>query len=467
MMDKKMRRHPLFGKVRHVHMVGIGGIGMSAIADILLQRDFIVSGSDNRLSEITSFLQQRGAIIFEGHRAEHIEGADVVVHTSAVAAQENEETRAALSKNIPVIKRAEILAELMQRKFSIGVAGTHGKTTTTTMTAQVVQAGGFDPTAVVGGRVESFEQNNALVGNGDIVVVEADEFDRTFLKLPASVAIITNIEVEHVDIYRDLDDLKEAFLQFAAGVPFYGAVIVCIDDPVVRSLVDQIEGRTITYGLSPEARLRAVDIEEEGFYSEFTVILDDKELGRARLKAPGDHNVRNALAAVAAGLELQISFEQIRQGLANYTGILRRFHCQADTGEILVIDDYAHHPTEVAATLEAAKKGWPKRRLVAVFQPHLYSRTRQFHDQFGKSLAAADVLVVTDVYPSREEKIEGVTGQLIADAAQKAGHLDVHYVVDKVEIPSALKVLVEPGDIVVTMGAGDIDQYGKKFCESL
>lgn len=466
-MSTSFLPQPLFGKIDHIHMVGIGGIGMSAIAEILLHLGLTVSGSDARLSENTARLIEKGAQVFEGHRAENIEGAGVVVHTSAVRARENPETKAALEQGIPVIKRADILAELMQKKFSVGVAGTHGKTTTTTMVAHVVQAGGFEPTALVGGRVESFEQSNALLGDGDVIVVEADEFDRTFLKLPASLAILTNIELEHVDIYRDLADLKDAFVQFASSVPFYGATIACIDDENIRSILPRIKGRVITYGLGDDARLQAVEIKKDGFYSIFTVCFDCEELGRVRLKAPGDHNIQNALAAVAVGLELSMDFTKIRQGLEAYSGILRRFYCQADRGGVLLIDDYAHHPTEVEATLKATRLGWPHRRVVAVFQPHLFSRTQRFYREFGEALAKADLVVITDVFASRESPLEGVSGALVADAARAAGQQDLHYIPQKSQIPQALKELCRPGDIVVTMGAGDIDQVGRLFAELL
>ncbi len=461
------KRQPLFGNVRHIHIVGIGGIGMSAIADLLLHRGFTVSGSDRRLSEITERLQSRGASIFQGHHPDHIDGAHVVVHTSAVKADENPETAEAQKRGIPVIKRAEILSELMQRKFSIGVAGTHGKTTTTTMTAQVVQAGGFDPSAIVGGRVQAFQRTNSLAGEGDIVVVEADEFDRTFLQLPADIAIITNIEIEHVDIYADLDDLKSAFTQFAQGVPFYGSVILCLDDPHAASLLPHLDRRTITYGFDPAARLRATDLRPDGFYTHFSVLLDNQPLGEVRLKAPGRHNVQNALAAVAVGLELGMPFPEIQQGLATYDGILRRFHCQADRGDILIIDDYAHHPTEVAATLSAARSGFPDKRLIAIFQPHLYSRTREFHAHFGQALTAADLLFITDVYPSREAPLPGITGELVAHEARRLGHPDVRYVPSLHDLPSLLAELAAPGDLFVTLGAGDIDRVGRHLATLL
>jgi len=467
MGNKKIQTQPVFGRTRHIHMVGIGGIGMSGIAEILLQRNYKVTGSDNSLGETTERLQELGATVYEGHDEKNIEGADVVVYTSAVKASENIETKTALDRQIPVIKRAEMLAELMRMKYGIGIAGTHGKTTTTTMTGHVIQDGAFDPTIIVGGRVHSFDKTNAVVGSGDIIIVEADEFDRTFLRLSPSMAVITNIEAEHLDIYKDLDDVKNAFIQFANKVPFYGVVVVCLDDPAVRSILPEIERRTISYGFTPQAQVRAINIKKEGFYSNFTVLYEDKILGEIRLRAPGDHNVKNSLAAVAVGLELGMSFENIKTGLERFQGVYRRFQKKAEINDILVVDDYAHHPTEVQASISAARNGWNEKRIVAVFQPHLYSRTQKMYQEFGLSFFDAEVLVVTDVYPSREEPIEGVNGKLIADTAKKYGHRDVHYVEDKNQLPPKLEEISQPGDIIITMGAGDIYRYCEKFVTQL
>jgi len=464
-MSNKIQTQPVFGRTKQIHMVGIGGIGMSGIAEILLLRGYGVTGSDSSLSDTTERLEELGAKIFKGHSASNIEGADVVVYTSAVKAEENEETKAALAAQIPVIKRSEMLAELMRMKYGIGIAGTHGKTTTTTLAGHVVQDGNFDPTIIVGGRVHSFDKTNAVVGKGDIVIVEADEFDRTFLRLSPSMAVITNIEAEHLDIYEDLEDVKEAFIEFANKVPFYGAVIVCLDDSNVRSILPDIERRTITYGFTPQAEVRAVNVGQKGFRSTFTVLYQEEPLGEIALMAPGDHNIKNALAAVAIGLELGMEFEDIKKGLERFKGVFRRFQPKMDEKNILVIDDYAHHPTEVQATIKAARRGWEKRRIVAVFQPHLYSRTQEMHQEFGLSFFDAEVLVVTDIYPSREKPIEGVTGKLIADTAKTYGHRDVHYVRDKRDLPSRLTSIVEDGDIVITMGAGDVYKYGEQFTE--
>lgn len=464
---KNIQTQPIFGRTRQIHMVGIGGIGMSGMAEILLQKGYRVTGSDANMSDTVERLQELGATVHIGHKEENIEGADVVVYTSAVKAEENIETKAALELGIPVIKRAEMLAELMRMKYGIGVAGTHGKTTTTTMIGHVVQDGSFDPTIIVGGKVHSFDKTNAVVGTGDVIVVEADEFDRTFLRLRPSLAVITNIEAEHLDIYDNLQDVKEAFIEFANKVPFYGAVILCLDDPNVRSIIPEIDRRTLTYGLTPQAEVRAVNLDIDHFESTFTVVYNDQELGELSLQAPGEHNIKNALGAVAVGLELDIDFKYIKSGLERFEGVFRRFQLKAEKDDVMVIDDYAHHPTEVQATLNAARKGWKDRRIVAVFQPHLYSRTQELYKEFGSSFFDAEVCVITDVYPSREEPIEGVNGKLIADAAREYGHRKVHYVEDKTELPGKLKEIVQPNDIVITMGAGDIYKFGEQFVDAL
>lgn len=466
-MKTTFQSQPVFGNTRHIHMVGIGGIGMSGMAEILIRKGFKVSGSDGAEGEATHRLRQMGAEIFIGHNPANIGDADVVVYTSAVKEDENVETKAALEKKIPVIKRAEMLAELMRMKYGIGIAGTHGKTTTTTMAGMVIRQGEFDPTIMVGGRVHSFDKTNAVVGGGDIIIVEADEYDRTFLKLSPSMVVITNIDLEHLDIYEDLDDIRNAFLEFANKVPFYGAVILCLDDENVRGILPGIKRRTLTYGYTPQARLRPAAVVTNQMYSEFDVVFDKQKLGRVRIMAPGEHNVRNALAAIALGLELNMSFEAIQKGLEQFSGVFRRFQIKYHRHDIIVVDDYAHHPTEVQATLNAARKGWPDKRIIAVFQPHLYSRTQQLCEEFGSSFFDADVLVVTDIYPSREKPIEGVTGQLISDTAKDLGHQHVLFTGEKTTLPQTLKELVKPGDIVITMGAGDVYKFGEQFVDQL
>ncbi len=462
-MSIKIQTQPVFGRTRHLHMVGIGGIGMSGIAEILLLRGYKISGSDQSRSEATERLEKLGATIFYNHHPSNIDGADVVVYTSAVSAEENIETREALSRKIPVIKRSEMLAELMRTKFGIGIAGTHGKTTTTTMAGHVVQAGNFDPTIIVGGRVHSFDKTNAVVGKGDIIIVEADEYDRTFLRLSPSMVVITNIEAEHLDTYSTLEEVKSAFIEFANKVPFYGSVIVCLDSPEVRSILPLLDRKILSYGFNPQAQIRAVDVTANGFFTRFTVLAEGERLGEVKLKASGEHNVKNALAAVAIGLELGMSFSDIRAGIEKFDGVFRRFQPKHVAEELIVIDDYAHHPTEVQATIKGARQGWPDRRIVAVFQPHLYSRTRDLYKEFGLSFFDAEVMVITDIYPSREKPIEGVSGEMIAETARNYGHKNVHYVGNKQELPARLKDIVKPKDIVITMGAGDIYKYGEEF----
>ena len=458
------------GRIKHVHMVGIGGIGMSSIAEVLLARGFAVTGSDLAQSDVTAHLQSKGADVYQGHAAEHVEGADVVVYSSAVNPEQNPETVEAKRRLIPLIKRAEMLAELMRMKYGIGVAGTHGKTTTTTMVGLVAKEAGFDPTIIVGGKVQVFG-SNAVHGAGDLIVIEADEYDRTFLRLTPALAVITNIEADHLDIYADLDEIKEAFVEFANAVPFFGAAVVCLDDLNARAIVGEIGRRVVTYGTSRQATIRAENIEQKGPVTAFDVYRDGNRLGRVTLHAPGLHNVRNALAAVSVGLELDVPFETIADALGQFAGVDRRFElcgeAEVEGGSVLLVDDYAHHPTEIAATLEAAARGWPERRVVAVFQPHLYSRTRDLADDFARAFYDADVLVLTDIYGAREEPVDGVDGMLLVTLTRRSGHRDVHYVADKAELPTFLHDLVRAGDLVVTMGAGDVWQYGQALLEKL
>ncbi|MDX1419187.1 MAG: UDP-N-acetylmuramate--L-alanine ligase [Rubricoccaceae bacterium] len=465
-----LRRQAPLGRVKHVHMVGIGGIGMSSIAEVLLARGFRVTGSDLRRSEVTEHLEALGATVHEGHAAEHVDAADVVVYSSAVQPERNPETVEAQRRLIPIIKRAEMLGELMRMKFGIGVAGTHGKTTTTTMVGLVAKEAGFDPTIIVGGKVASFG-SNAVSGEGDLIIIEADEYDRTFLKLTPALAVVTNIEADHLDVYRDIEDIKEAFVEFTNTVPFFGAAIVCLDDEQARGIVGQIGRRVVTYGTSRQATIRAEAVEQERGRTTFDVYRGAERLGSVTLHAPGLHNVRNALAAVAVGIELDVPFEAIAAAMAQYTGVDRRFQMKGEAavpgGSVLLVDDYAHHPTEVAATLEAAARGWPECRVVAVFQPHLYSRTRDLAEDFARAFYDADVLVLTDIYGAREEPLEGVDGSLLVDLARRYGHRDVHYVEEVAELPAYLVGLTRPGDLVVTMGAGDVWRYGEQFLTAL
>ncbi len=464
-MTQPRRQRP-FGRVRHVHMVGIGGIGMSSIAEVLLARGFRVTGSDLQKSDRTRQLEEHGAEIYEGHAAEQIEQPDVVVYSSAVDPHDNPETEAAVEKRIPIIRRSEMLGELMRMKFGIGVAGTHGKTTTTSIAGLVVSEGGFDPTIIVGGKVAQLG-GHGVSGDGDIIVIEADEYDRTFLRLTPVFAVITSLEEEHLDTYADLDDLKDAFAQYANMVPFFGAAILCLDDPVVQELIERIDRRVVTYGLTRQADIRAEQIERDGLRTSFELVKNGETMGTINLKVPGEHNVRNALAAVAIGYELDVSFEAIKRAVERFSGVHRRFEIKGTADGVLVVDDYAHHPTEVQATLEATNSGWPDRRVVAVFQPHLYSRTQDFLDAFARSFFNADVLIITDIYPAREEPIPGVSGKSLADRTSAFGHHNVQYVPDTQDVPGALEEIVKGGDIVITLGAGDIWRYGEIFFNEL
>jgi len=454
----------MFKSIRKIHFVGIGGIGMSGIAEILLNQGFEVSGSDLNLTEITKRLADLGAEIYEGHSPDNVKDADVLVYSSAVI-PDNPEVRAAAERNIPIIKRAEMLAETMRMKYGIGIAGTHGKTTTTSMVGLTLTEGGIDPTIIVGGKLSGLGGTNARLGNGEFIVVEADEFDRTFLKLTPTIAAITTLESEHLDTYKDLDDIKTSFVEFANKVPFYGFVVLCLDEAALQDIIPQINKTIFTYGTTAQADVRAIDIEHEGFNSRYTVIYKGNELGQIRLNLPGVHYVKNSLVAVTIGMELGIDFKIIKKALEKFMGVYRRFETKYKN-DILVLDDYAHHPTETSVTLAGIRAAWD-RRLVVVFQPHLYSRTKDFYQDFGKSFLNSDVFVCTDVYPAREKPIEGVSGELIANATKKLGHKNVFYIKDKNEIPNQLLQLKKKDDIIITMGAGDIWKYGEKFVELL
>ncbi len=448
--------------IKKIHFVGIGGIGMSGLAEIMLSEGFEVSGSDLNETEITKRLRELGCKIHIGHAAENLNDADVLVYSSAVSI-DNPEVKEALERKIPVIKRAEMLAETMRMKYGIGIAGTHGKTTTTSMVGLVLTEGGIDPTIIVGGKLSGLGGTNARLGKSEYIVVEADEFDRTFLKLTPTIAAITTLEQEHLDTYKDLDDIKSAFVQFANKVPFFGFVVLCLDEPALQDIIPLINKKTITYGLTSQADVRALDIDFNEYQSSYTVEYMGEELGRITLNLPGIHYVKNSLVAVIIGKELGVSFETIKKALESFAGVYRRFETKYNN-DILVIDDYAHHPTEINATLSGIRNGW-KRRLVVVFQPHLYSRTRDFYKEFGREFLNSDVFVCTDVYPAREEPIEGVSGELIAQAAKDYGHKNVIYEPDKNKVPELLMNTVQSGDIIVTMGAGDIWKFGEKFIE--
>ena len=456
----------MFSSIKKLHFVGIGGIGMSGIAEILIDQGFTLTGSDRAASENTERLAALGAHVYIGHAAANVEpDVDVLVFSSAVP-PDNPELVEAQKRNIPAIRRAEMLAEVMRLKYGIGIAGTHGKTTTTTMTGLVLMEGGIDPTVIVGGRVNLLARSNARLGKGDFIVVEADEYDRSFLSLTPTIAVLTTLETDHLDCYRDLEDIKAAFVQFAGKVPFYGFVVLCLDEPALQEIMPKIRKKIVTYGFNGQADLQAVDLVHKENTTRFTVLFKGNDLGEILLHVPGRHNVLNALAAVAVGLEMHIPFATIRNGVEKFTGVFRRWEVKAEVNGMTVIDDYAHHPTEIKATLQGAKGGW-RRRVVCVFQPHLYSRTRDFYEEFGRAFFDADVLVLTDVYPAREEPIQGITGELIANAAKDFGHKQVHYVPDKTKIPAFLASIARKGDMIITMGAGDIWKFGEAFIAGL
>jgi len=433
----------------------------------LIDQGFRVSGSDRALSEVTEHLQSLGATIYEGHKAENLAAdVDTLVYSSAVAS-ENPELAEAERRKIPKVRRAEMLSEVMRLKYGIGIAGTHGKTTTTSMVSLVLLEGGLDPTVIVGGKLSGLGGTNARLGKGDFIVVEADEFDRSFLSITPTIAVLTTLETDHLDCYRDLEDIKGAFIQFANKVPFYGFIVLCLDEPALQDIMPQISRKKLlTYGLTPQADIQAIEIHHKENTSTFTVARSFEDLGQITLQIPGKHNIQNALAAIAVGLQLGVPFSKVKAGIEKFTGVYRRWEKKGEFNGISVYDDYAHHPTECRATLSGVKSGW-RRRVVCVFQPHLYSRTRDFYEEFGKAFLLADVLVLTDVYPAREEPIQGVTGELIANAAKQFGHKDVHYIQDKKQLPEYLKKNTRSGDIVITMGAGDIWKFGEEFLEQL
>jgi UDP-N-acetylmuramate--alanine ligase len=456
----------MFTSIKKLHFVGIGGIGMSGIAEILIDQGFTVTGSDRAGSDNTERLAALGAHVYLGHQASNVEpDVDALVYSSAIP-PDNPEIVLARQRNIPVIRRAEMLAEVMRLKYGIGIAGTHGKTTTTSMVSLVLMEGGVDPTVIVGGRLHGLAGSNARMGKGEFIVVEADEYDRSFLSITPTIAVLTTLETDHLDCYRDLEDIKSAFIQFASKVPFYGFVVLCLDEPALQDIMPMIKKKIITYGLNGQADLQAVDITHKRNRTHFTVLQNGRELGEVELQIPGKHNVQNALAAITVGLELQVPFAKVKAGIEKFTGVFRRWEVKAEIGDLMVVDDYAHHPTEIKATLAGVKAGW-RRRVICVFQPHLYSRTRDFYDEFGRSFFNADVLVVTDVYPAREEPIQGVSGELIVNAAKEVGHKHVEYIADKTRVPAFLMSMKQPGDIIITMGAGDIWRFGEEFIAKL
>jgi len=460
--SKTEGRETMFRKIQRIHFVGIGGIGMSGIAELLLNLGYVVSGSDAKQSPLTQRLAGLGGNIAIGHAAANVAGANVVVVSSALR-PDNPEIMEAKRLQIPVIPRAEMLAELMRLKYSVVVAGAHGKTSTTSMVGTVLVQGGFDPTVVIGGRLNAFG-SNAKLGKGDFIVAESDESDGSFLKFNPTIAVVTNIDREHLDHYADLEEIKEAFVAFVNKVPFYGAAILCLEDPNVQAIIPRIERRIVTYGTSSQADLVASRIEFREFGSSYQVRHKGRLVGRIQTQVPGQHGVLNSLAAVSVGLELEIPFERIASALAEFQNADRRFQIKGEARGVLVVDDYAHHPTEIMATLSAARQA-TERRIVTVFQPHRYSRVRALEEEFSRAFYHADVLIVLPIYAASEDPIEGITSEHLIERIKQFGHRDVLYAKNFSAAEDILNRRLSEGDLMITLGAGDIWRLGEEILE--
>ena len=453
----------MFRKARRLHLVGIGGTGMSGIAEVLVNLGYPVSGSDLATNTATRRLKKLGAVIHRGHRADWVRDADVVVTSTAVG-RDNPEVIEARRLKIPVIPRAEMLAELMRLKYGIAVSGAHGKTTTTAMIAEVLTRGGLDPTVVIGGRVGKL-RSGAKLGRGEMMVAEADESDGSFLKMKPTVAVVTNIDREHLDHYGGLGEIQDAFVTFLSRVPFYGAAVVCLDDPNVAAILPRVDRKVITYGLSSDAEVMAGEIEVRGLVSTYNAYLHGEKLGKVTLQLPGRHSIYNSLAAIAVGLELDIGFRTIAAGLKSFRGVDRRLQLRGSFRGATVIDDYAHHPTEIGATLAAVREGYGS-RTIAVFQPHRYSRTRALLEEFGAAFFLADDVIVTDIYPAGEAPVEGLDGSWIVDALVRHGHPSATYAPKAADVSRLLKRRIRKGDIVLTLGAGDVWKIGEALVKA-
>ncbi|MBK9000087.1 MAG: UDP-N-acetylmuramate--L-alanine ligase [Myxococcales bacterium] len=452
------------GRVRHVHFIGVGGIGMSGLAEILRTLEFDVSGSDMKEGENTNRLKRLGVRIDVGHRAENVKGADVIVYSSAIGA-DNPEMRQAAAHGIPIIARAEMLAELMRLKYGVAIAGSHGKTTTTSLVATVLREAGFDPTVVVGGRMAALG-SNARLGAGDLLVAEADESDGSFLRLTPTIAVITNIDAEHLDFYGTHERVKTAFVEFAERVPFYGLSVLCLDHPHVQDILPQIRHRHVTYGLSPQADYAARNVRHAGLTTTFMAYRKGEPLGEFSVRMPGAHNVLNTLATIAVADELEVPLDVIKSALAGFHGVARRFTVTHEVGGVTLVDDYGHHPAEVMATLEAARKVFDQRVLVA-FQPHRYSRTSHLFDEFTRAFNVADSVIIADIYAAGEKPIAGVSAESLVEAIRKHGHHAVRHVGDKAAIAETLAAEAQPGDAVIALGAGDINKILPVIAEKL
>ncbi len=454
----------MLGKTKKIHFIGIGGIGMSGIAEFLHNQGLEITGSDLKKTELTRHLEKIGIKVDEGHNPNYVKDVDVVVKSSAVH-DDNPEIQAAKALKIPVIRRAEMLAEITRMSFSIGISGTHGKTTSTSMTGLVLETAGLDPTIIVGGKVKNYGSNNVM-GSGKYIVVEADEYDHSFLSLTPCIAGITNIDTDHLDCYRNLDDIKGAFTEYANKVPFFGSVIACLDDPGVQAILPNVHKKVVTYGFSRQADIQAQNIRMHDFASEYEALYKGYKLGKIAMNVTGRYNIQNSLLAVSIGLELDVDFDKIRAGLKQYSGVYRRFELKGTAGGITIYDDYAHHPTEIRATLEGFKDS-TKRRIVTLFQPHLFSRTRDLYDQFGKAFFSCDCLLLAPIYPARENPIPGVSAKLIADAAVQSGHHNVTLIESNADIVAQTISILQPDDILITMGAGNVWQYGEEILAQL
>jgi UDP-N-acetylmuramate--alanine ligase len=459
-MKNGIRRDAMRRKVKRIHFVGIGGIGMSGIAEVLLNLGYMISGSDLSQSDLTQRLSSLGAVIFTGHHASHLGDTDVVVTSTAVKI-DNPEVLEAHRKNIPVIPRAEMLAELLKMKFSIAVSGSHGKTTTTSMISTVLASGGLDPTMVIGGKLASIG-SNAKLGDGEVIVAEADESDGSFLKLSPSLAVITNIDREHLDHYRDIEDIKDAFLQFANIVPFYGSTILCLDDDNVKAIMPEIKRRAVTYGLTQPAEYRASNISFTGSSSSYTLHYKEGSFGTMTLSVPGLFNVYNSLATIAVARELDMEFPAIKEGLKSYIGVQRRLEVKGNVKGITIVDDYGHHPTEIRETLKAAKQVW-KERIIVVFQPHRYTRTKALLSEFLTAFPDADTLIVTDIYAASEAPIDGVNAASLCEGIRRCGHNNVTYISAFDDIVDYLLSIAKPSDVIITQGAGNVWKIGEEF----
>ncbi len=449
------------GKTKRIHFIGIGGSGMSGIAEVLINQGYEVSGSDRAKTPVTDHLEQLGAKIFFEHAPGNIKNSQVVVASSAIG-PDNVEVVAAKESMIPVIPRAEMLAELMRMKYGIAIAGTHGKTTTTSLVSTVLAGGHLDPTVVIGGRLKNIG-SHAKLGQSEFLVAEADESDGSFLKLSPTIAVVTTLDEEHMEFYLTLENMKNTFLEFINKIPFYGSAILCLDDPNIQSLIPSVEKRYITYGLTSQADYTARNISIEGLKTYFTVYHQGKELGRILSGALGRHNVLNTLAAVAVGMELDLDFQTVASSLTHFEGVQRRFEIVEQSDELTLIDDYGHHPVEIIATLKTAKEAWPDRRLVVLFQPHRYSRTKLLMEDFWSSFNDADHLLVMDIFPAGEAPIENVHARDLVEGVHECGHKSAEYVEHRNEVNERLSHLLKPGDVLMTLGAGDVWKLGRDF----